>query len=477
MKASLILIISCFFYFYLDAQKPFYINIEEPDVEQISDVVQIDSFFYFIENRFLHPEEGLFSSTYCDLLVVNENGSILETFPIDKIGIKYQRIIKVENGDIYLVGNIKSDSCSSTILFSKYNLYSHSIEHLNSYAFCDSNAFMINIKYGLDTLLLVEVMFDVNGHYGKVIFKVDSLYNLTPIPLNIHPSQTISVDFSRNGYVAGSVGLYNFYDADFNYRKQRFTNESSIAYNETHVPFGSHYILQQFCQQNGFEPFQGNQIRLIDSNLHVIKRAVLYPPGDIHGEMQMGFYRSIHINNENEIWASGIFGKDPFRDWDIYVIARLDSNLNILCQQFLGSETYYYLNGIKSFDNGGAIVYGGRIREGYPHESSFTVTQDMWALRVGENCELPTTAFHDAGSLLYAVSVYPNPGINSLTFDVQGFDPAALSVEIISPEGITLFSQKDLNYEIHVTDLPAGQYFYRILHDEKLLAAGGWMKE
>ena len=67
--------------------------------------------------------------------------------------------------------------------------------------------------------------------------------------------------------------------------------------------------------------------------------------------------------------------------------------------------------------------------------------------------------------------------INSLTFDVRGFDPSSLAVEFFDAKGSILFSKKDLSYEVHVTDLPPGQYFYRITQGETQLGVGAWVKQ
>ena len=61
-------------------------------------------------------------------------------------------------------------------------------------------------------------------------------------------------------------------------------------------------------------------------------------------------------------------------------------------------------------------------------------------------------------------------------FDVKGFESSLLTVEIFDVNGVTLFTQQDLTYEITVKDLPAGQYFYRILAGKKTLGVGSWVK-
>jgi hypothetical protein len=50
-------------------------------------------------------------------------------------------------------------------------------------------------------------------------------------------------------------------------------------------------------------------------------------------------------------------------------------------------------------------------------------------------------------------------------------------MELINVQGQVLFSAYDLSHRIEVADLPAGQYFYRILQEDRLLSVGGWVKE
>ena len=103
--------------------------------------------------------------------------------------------------------------------------------------------------------------------------------------------------------------------------------------------------------------------------------------------------------------------------------------------------------------------------------------KDVFALKIGNDCELPTTATNGPSDPLLSISAYPNPAINDQTFSVNGFDPTTLRVELIDQLGQVLFTMKDLTNSIIVPELPTGQYFYRILQKDKILGVGSWVKQ
>ena len=211
----------------------------------------------------------------------------------------------------------------------------------------------------------------------------------------------------------------------------------------------------------------------MDSNLTVVKKVVIHPENSPSGLLVLPYYGGISVKNDNEIWASSMFRFEPNIDSSFFTITKLDSNLNIQCQHFLGYDTWYRIFGIKALESGGAIVYGNKVREGFNQNQG----EDIFAIRVGQNCELPTVSTNEPDHPMISISAYPNPGINELSFTIEGFDPASLRVELIDVSGKVLFTARDLSNRVEVADMPAGQYFYRILQDEELLGVGAWVKQ
>ncbi len=474
MKSILFILIG--FSFSLDAQ-PFVLSIDhEQQIDNnITDAVQIGDNYYFLQLRSGNFSYPFHRDSYTDLIIANKNGIISNVINLGGYRTEYYRILKVIDDDIFLVGYLKSDSCESTLVISKFNIPDQKLDHLSSYELCDHTGLSIILRNGLSDKLFIEEYHSAGMNTGtrKHIFSLDSNYVMNPVIEDIHTIEIFSVDFSRKGYLISTVYLYNFYDSDFDLRKKESSPGTKFyTLRETHKPFGKNYILEQSVQDNRGADEYGMHVRLVDSNLVVKKKVTILPGTPFNREMDMPFLGGIDIKNENEIWAAGTYGYSPIIDSTFYTITKLDSNLNIICQHFIGGDTWYFLWGIRALDSGGAIVYGSRVEKG---ESR--LYGNGYALRIGENCELPAiVSTNGPNEPLLSISAYPNPGLNDLTFAVNGFDPALLRVELVDETGRVLFTKKDLTNSIQVPELPAGQYFYRILQGERLLGIGSWVK-
>lgn len=268
---SIIFVLSCIVQS-TQSQPTFILTEEQDEIDFISDVTYIDNNYYFIQNRLENIGPDFDSDAYSDVLITSDDGWILDLVNLNGYRSLYHRILKVESGEIILLGSLKSDSCQSKLVISKFNIFNHTLEHLSFYNFCESIIQNIDYVTGLNGDTFIEGYSYVNGGFPKFILKIDSSYNLVPLFDNLSSTVMLSIDFARTGYVIASCGLYNFYDSEFNYRKQRYTTEPLVASNQTHFPFGQHLILQQTLKSHAF-PDGGAQIRLVDSNLTVVKKS------------------------------------------------------------------------------------------------------------------------------------------------------------------------------------------------------------
>lgn len=458
----------------LFGQNSFVLNIEQSEVDAICDGVQLGDRFYFIQVRGLNPRPPYDFDKYSDLLVTTENGSLIEKIKLGDLNTHYQRVLKVTKDEIYLVGCIRTDSCLSKIVISRFNINTHNLEHLSSYDLCENIVAKIKIVDGLDGKIFIEESHTIGEFLTKKIFLMDSTYHLSIAKDSVHYSNCFSVDFSRKGYLICADKLKRFYDADFNFRKQKWFYEEVDSENESQKPFRDYLILIQTLQDRSDKPDFGFQLLLIDSLLHVVKKTVILPTDVPVGGMYTPFFGGVEVKNSNEIWTTGYSYRDNEIEKGSFFVTKLDSNLNILCQHFIGFDSWYRIYGIRVLDSGGALIYGSRLRNGH----NINEGEDIYAIRVGENCEIPITSIKNENeTTILSISAYPNPGINDLAFSVNGFDPYQLSVELFDESGKVLFSKKDLTNSIQVPDLPAGQYFYRIMDKEKLLGVGAWVKQ
>ena len=457
-------------------QQSFILSQEQPDIDYISDVVQYADYYYFIQNRIRDQNPVNDNSSFSDLLITDQHGLLIEQFNLNGAGTNYQRILKVLENEIYLVGYLTGDTCLTKLVLSKFNLQTHSLEHLSTFDLCDYTGSYINLAKGLSEKVFIEEYHYRNGitylHY-KSSFEIDPSYNIIPLPEEMSERYNISVDFARTGYIVAEDDYCRFYTADFQYRKSRYTNDHMEGDHQSRTPFGNHLILENAYKLLTYQD-GGIQVRLIDSALHVRIKTVILPEHNFQGGVDLPLHGGVDVQNQNEIWAAGIFGRTYNNDHNtFFTLTKLDSNLDVMCQQFLGYEGLYDIYGIRAFESGGAIAYGSRVRDGLEYNGG----EDIYAIKIGENCELTTTSTSGPDHQLISISAFPNPGLNNLTFSVNGFDASTLHVELINEMGQVLFKKQDLSNSIQVPELPAGQYFYRILQNEKLLGVGSWVKQ
>ena len=473
-------VISFFLFFIIInaiGQTPFVLNHHESDEDNIFDVVEINDRFYFLQNKLTNYIEEYNYDSYSNLIITTNEGEIIDQYNLNGVHSNYQRIVEYGENFLILAGYTRNDSCRSRIIFSKLDLQTKAIQHLSSFEECDGHVINLRMVEGLGNKRFLQEFHTIGESNIKKlrVFSIDSSYQMVPVIDSFYWGTNLSVDFARKGYVMATVGLYDFYTGDFKFRKQRYNQELHGPIIQTHLPFGKNWILEHSFQHRSSEPDYGFQVRVVDSTLAIRKRSIILATDKFH-IMATPSFGGVVIKDENEIWVGGYFIRFNLTwpltsDTSFYSITKLDSNLNIICQHFLGYDAFYGLRGLRALESGGAIYYGHRRDPGEPDIGG----ADIYALRVDENCELPIVSVTDHKPFL-AISVYPNPTINSLMFDIKGFEPSLLTVEIVDTKGVILFTQHDLTYEIKVKELPAGQYYYRILEREKFLGVGSWVK-
>ncbi len=421
-----------------------------------------------IENdTFLALQISIDTLKSSDLLILDTGGNFLSRSELGETPFNAMRFLKVKNHEVYLIGRFKTDSCQSSIATVKYDMQSKSLSTISEFPFCDKNVQNLRLADQLDSGWFINGYW-VHQGYQTFLLKMDTSYNLSFV-MDSLGHQQISIDFSRKGYVLKTQDICNFYDRDFNYRKQRYNfQDGRFSLHQTHLPYGDYYILESYSAAPDYEN-EGQYIRLIDSSLHIKKEVFVTPAIENEpGINEPPFFGGIDFINESNIWMAGNNNQSSNLTLPTHFsISKINKDFQIVCNQYIGFDASYRIYGISATPDGGVIAYGMKFNETY----------DPYIIKLGPNCELPTVSTTDPHHPLVSISAYPNPTINSLTFDVNGFDPASLIVEIFDSKGIILFSKKDLSYEIKVADMPPGQYFYRILEGEKLLGVGAWVKQ
>ncbi|MBK8829626.1 MAG: T9SS type A sorting domain-containing protein [Saprospiraceae bacterium] len=421
---------------------------------------------YMLEDTVLALQISIDALKSSELLILDLNGNLISRSEIVDTLFNAMRFLKVIGSDVYMLGRFITDSCKSTIATVKYNLQSEELIVLSEVPFCDKNVQHLKIADKLDSGWFVNGYWVYQG-YQTFLLDMDTSFNLT-LFMDSLGHQQVSIDFSRKGYVLKTEKLCNFYDRDFNYRKQRYNfEEGRFSLHQTHIPFGENYILESYGASPDFQN-TGHYVRLIDSAFHIKKEIYVVPAEpNTTGSSEHPFFGGIDFVHESNIWLVG--NNNLSANFSIpthFSVSKISDQLEIKCNQYIGFDAPYIMYGLRATDDGGVIAYGMKYNDSY----------DPYIIKIGPNCELPTVSTNGPDQPIISISAYPNPGTNELSFTIQGFDPASLSMELIDVTGKILFTAHDLSNRVEVADMPAGQYFYRILQGDRLLGVGAWVK-
>lgn len=466
--------------FSINAQSTFIIDdLTDSEISHFSDFEYAQGKYYALSN---HVEYVSPWRVYSKLFIYNASGELEQEIFLGTFGHQYFQFHSIDGDILRMAGSIEDTACSVRLVIAQYDIPSNSLQTLSSYDFCQDTKVARRMQFvkGVNGDLFLE------GDYGhristdngntNFVMKIEPNLEFTPVFTNLVYAQHLSIDFSTKGYLIKDTYLIDFYDTEFNKRKQRynFLDDYDEVGGSFSYPFGSKYILDQVFKNGGDQ--QGEAIRLLDSNFYIRGLAIISPPaGSSYSASRVSLprYGGVAIPDSTAIWTTSNFGDYYYSDSTSFSITKLDNELNVVCQQFVGFDRKYRIFGLSPVKDDGVILFGLHLSNDDP---KWKGKEEPYAYKVGDHCELiSATQAPDKAS--FAISAYPNPTINSLTFDVNGFEPSTLKVEIFNTAGITFFSKKDLSYEISVVDLPAGQYFYRILQGEKVLGIGSWVKQ
>ena len=465
---------------YATGQTSFTINhIHPPDHEFISDIQFANSRYYALA---INSEASAPFRNSGTLSVFNNSGQLTHQAELGGPDHKYFRILSIFHNKLQLIGSIKTDSCSSILTLSEFDISAGTLTHLTQYPICEEKYIhSVRIVPGLDDESFFEIVysqdeFDQSETSHKMyIMTLDEENQLSLILDLDYWNRHLSVDFSRKGYIVSDAFVYEYYDRNFNHRYQYNNGGDGFSGENysSHQPLVNHYVLEQVVREDE-DHSESESIRLIDSNLHTKKLALINPVSGYGRNVKLPVHGGISIAHYNSIWTAANFSFIDNETPAYFSITRLDSDLKIICTHFLGFDGLYKIYGITAFEENGAIVYGWKKYYDVLHGIG---DKNIFALKIGNECELPTTSTNGPQDPLISISVYPNPGINDLTFSVNGFDPVSLRVELIDETGRVLFATTDLSNSIKVPELPSGQYFYQILEKDRLLGVGAWVKQ
>jgi len=182
--------------------------------------------------------------------------------------------------------------------------------------------------------------------------------------------------------------------------------------------------------------------------------------------------KSLDFFYPNSIFVAGTFDYDvgvwiPHPSW--IVLGKMDSDLNLLTEKYIGGDAYYHFNTITATRDGGALITTSRydhLTQGHEHDA-YIIKLDSLDLLVG-NTEHPLVQISNA-------IVYPNPATDQL-FIRTSLSDANLIIYDIAGNKIKSKAITGLITRIGIDGLPSGTYIWHLFKQSRIIETGKFIK-
>ncbi|MCF8372319.1 MAG: T9SS type A sorting domain-containing protein [Bacteroidales bacterium] len=188
---------------------------------------------------------------------------------------------------------------------------------------------------------------------------------------------------------------------------------------------------------------------------------------------QPGAFQNLVMNHNKEMYLGGIINFNIYvnpTDTTWIVINKLDSNLNLQWQKFIGGDNYYMLWTLDTAADGGCYLFGSRWDFAHPENKL-----DLMMAKIGPNGEFLSSP--EIPHSLMEVKIYPNPGRDYFMLDVR-LPEQKNRIELFDLNGkACLYKEiQNGNNTINTQNLPTGMYVFKIFTKEKEILSGRWVK-
>ena len=170
----------------------------------------------------------------------------------------------------------------------------------------------------------------------------------------------------------------------------------------------------------------------------------------------------------NSIFVAGTFDYDvgiwiQHPSW--IVIGKMDSDLNLLNEKYIGGDAYYHFNTITATSDGGALITTNRydyLTQGYEH--------DVYIIKLDSLDFTVVIAEHKNKKLADAI-VYPNPASNYI-FVRTAISDADFALYDMAGNKLISFSLTGLLTRIGLDNIPSGTYTWSVYRQLKNIETG-----
>lgn len=178
------------------------------------------------------------------------------------------------------------------------------------------------------------------------------------------------------------------------------------------------------------------------------------------------------------IFVVGVYNVDPgqfpWQSTPTWIqVTRIDTGLQIIDHHFYGGDAFYIPYHIIKTSDGGALIIGNRYDYTTPWEQKYHI----FALKVNseglitELPEQPQAKAHDA-------VIYPNPGIDYLNIQ-SGPQITGAEFNLFDMQGKKVLNEKinSTQLKVYTANFVSGTYPWQIVHKNKVIESGKWVKK
>jgi len=210
-----------------------------------------------------------------------------------------------------------------------------------------------------------------------------------------------------------------------------------------------------------------------DTSLKLTDSCYFTNPDDEIGKRE-GYYNSIDYYYPNSIFVGGTYDYDvgiwiTHPSW--IALAKMDDNLNILSEQYIGGDAYYFLLDVVATSDGGVLLSTSR----YDYQTQ-DYEHDLYVFKLDSIDLLVGTYKHKNNDLVKNAIVYPNPvrekvyvrtavkDANFCLYDING--------KIIKEVHL---NEQGLITTVNLYAIPNGNYIWTVIHQNDLIETGKLM--
>lgn len=205
-----------------------------------------------------------------------------------------------------------------------------------------------------------------------------------------------------------------------------------------------------------------------DTSFNLLERQFLTNQDTI---LDAAWFESLDINSNNEIFVVGNHNRHigPWNSqYDYIYIAKLNQNLEILSERYLGGDAYYTCYSMSSTSDGGMVVTGTRfdyLVNDFERDAFVIKTDGNLWVGQQENSQIP----------VHSAIVYPNPGNHQFSIRTTEYPS---SVELFDTYGNvrSIITINQLITNINTSKLNNGLYTWILKKDKIIIDRGKWIK-